>query len=147
MFKTVLKDFKIVPVIASTAAGTSDVVAAAGIDTTGFEGCCILAYMGAITTNGVQSLQAAQCATSGGSYADLAGSGVTILDSEGSKIAVLDIYRPTKPFIKPTVKRATQNSAINGVIAILYNTRVFPVTQSSTVAASKQLASPAEGTP
>lgn len=149
MFKSPLKDFKIVPGLGTVAAGQTDQTTIA-VDTTGYEGCIFLAYMGAITGGAATSLQAAQCATSGGSYNDLAGSSVVIADTDDNKVAALDIYRPSKPFLKATVKRATQNSVINGVIAILYNTRKYPVAQDTTnyvVSTSKVLGSPAEGTP
>ena len=77
-----------------------------------------------------------------------AGTAVSVADTDDNKCAVLEIYRPTNRYVRPVVTRATQNATIDSIVAILFNGRVSPVAlDTSLVAASKVVASPALGTP
>ena len=66
--------------------------------------------------------------------ADLAGSAVSIANSDDNKLLVLDIHRPAERYVRAIVTRGTADATIDGVIAILYGPRVLPVTQDLTVA-------------
>ncbi|MCK6475330.1 MAG: hypothetical protein L6Q35_00695 [Phycisphaerales bacterium] len=144
-----LKNCKVVRCKNAVAAGTTDITDATGVDTSGFEEVTFLVPFGAITGSAVTSIKAQQSEDDGSSdaYSDLEGSSVTVADDQDNKVAILSIRRPLKKYVKCVVLRATQNSAIDGIIAILRHPRVRPVTQDTTVmAASEELAGPSEGT-
>ena len=61
--------------------------------------------------------------------ADLAGSAVSIADSDDNKLLVLDIHRPAERYVRAVVTRGTADATIDGVIAILYGPRA-PAGQS-----------------
>lgn len=144
-----LKNCKVVRCKNAVSAGTTDITDATGVDVSGFEEVTFIVPFGAITGSGVQSVKAQQSDDDGSSdsYSDLAASSVTVADDQDNKVAILSIRRPRKKYVKCVVLRATQNSAIDCIIAILRHPRVSPVTQDTTVmAASKELAGPSEGT-
>jgi hypothetical protein len=122
--------------IASTttlcAAGTSDVTSSA-IDTAGFEGCCFIVPMGTIASTAVTSIKVQQCDTSGGSYADLTGTAVTIADDGDDKTYYVEVVRPREQFLKLVVDRGTQNATVGGVIAVLTGAGNKPVSHGASV--------------
>lgn len=116
-------------------------------DMQGYDGIMYIAFFGTITATGVQGLKAQQGAQSDLSDgADLASSLVSVPDTGSNKCAVLDIYRPQERYMRPVITRATANAVIDGVVAIKYKARSKPTVQGATVAASKLVVSPAEGT-
>jgi hypothetical protein len=127
-------DCKIVQAATTTAgaAGTSDVTSDA-IDTAGFEGCCFIVPIGAITAGAVTSIKVQQCDTSGGSYADLTGTAVTIADDADDKTFYVEVIRPREQYLKLVVDRATQNATVGSVIAVLFGAGNKPVSHGATV--------------
>lgn len=139
---------KLQRVLNAVAAGTS-VQTSSAVDLAGFEGVRFIVSLGVGSASSVGQVKASQCATSGGSYADILGSLGTAFTAttDDNKVWVLDIYRPTKRFVKCIVNRATGNTVIDGVVAELYGPRTQATTDdSATVLGHKQLVSPAEGT-
>lgn len=139
-------DYKIVIATTTTegAAGTSAITSAA-VDTAGFEGCCFVIPIGAVVSGAVTSAKVQQCDTSGGSYADLTGTSVTIADTDDDKLKYIDVKNPKEQYLKCVVSRATQNATIGGIVAVLYGARKRPVTQGTNVA-GEQHTNEAEGT-
>lgn len=128
------------------AAGTTDLTSEA-IDTAGAEGVRLVTGFGAITAGAVTSVKVQQCDTSGGTYADLAGSSITVADTDDNKVAVSDIFRPTKRFIKVVQDRGTQNAVIDFLLAELYFPKAVPATDdTASVISTEKHVSPAEGT-
>ena len=135
-------------VMNAVAAGQTDQTSSA-IDTQGYDGVMIIASVGTLSAGAVTSLRAQSSSDDGGSdaYADLAGSDQAFAQAtDSNKQVVLDIFRPRERYIKAVLKRATGNAVIDGITAILYRSAQRPVVQGSTVAKSKSLNSPAEGT-
>lgn len=119
------------------------------VDMANFEGVVFLTLFGAITGGGVQSVKIQQSATAGlaGTETDLEGTGITVADDDDNQIVVHDIYRPTKRYVNAAVLRATQDSVIDGIIAIQYGASVIPTTNDATTVVSREThVSPAEGT-
>lgn len=143
-----IEDIKVVRVSNAVAAGTTAVNGTA-VDMTGYEGVIFLVHLGAIVSGAATSLKAQQGAVSDGSdAADLAGTNITIADTDDNKIVALELYRPTGQYVRPVVSRATQNATVDSITAILYNGRVKPaVIDATLLATSKSVASPALGTP
>jgi len=128
------------------AAGATDLTSEF-VDTQGFEGVRLICGFGAIVSGAVTGVRAQQCDTSGGTYADLAGSAIVVADDDDNQITILDIYRPRERYIKHVVDRATQNATVDFLIAELYGPREEPVAQDTAVVVAQEVhVSPAEGT-
>lgn len=139
-------DVKVTRSLNAVAAGTS-VQNGAALDMSGYDGVMFIAAFGTLTAGAVTGLKAQQDTVSGmGSAADLAGSLVSVADSNSNKVAILDVFRPLERYVRPVVTRGTANAVIDGVIAIQYKGDKRPSVQDATVAAAKALQSPAEGT-
>lgn len=118
------------------------------VDTQGYDGVVFITSFGTITAGGAQSVKIRQATASNGSDgADLEGSSVTVADDDDNQIVVHDVYRPRERYVAALALRATQDSVVNGIYAILYRGSKAPTTDdSATVVAKRTLISPAEGT-
>lgn len=143
-----LETMKVVRVSNAVAAGQTAVNGTA-VDMRGFETVVFLVALGAIVSGAATSVKAQQGAASNGSdAADLAGTGITVADTDDNLVVALEVHRPTDRYVRPVVLRATQNVTVDGIVAILFNGRKAPIALDATVvAASKVVASPALGTP
>lgn len=132
----------------AVAAGATDITDATAVDTQGFEGVRFHFLIGTMTSGTVTSVAAASKASSAPTPGtdDLAGSKQTIADTESNKIVTLDVFRPALRYVRPFVKRATQNCVINGIIAELYGPIKSPVDTDASLSAQKLQISPAIGT-
>lgn len=127
-------------------AGTSDVTSEY-IDMLGFEEVTIVTGFGAITSTAVTSVKVQQCDTSGGSYADLASTSISVADDDDNQMTVHSIYRPKERYLKVVTDRGTANAVIDFQIAILcLPTNAPPTHDSATVVSAEYFNSPAEGT-
>lgn len=54
-----------------------------------------------------------------------------------NKLLVLDIHRAAERYVRAVIVRGTADATVDGVIAILYGSRVLPVTSDSTVAGNR----------
>lgn len=117
------------------------------IDTLGFEEVTIVTGFGAITSSAVTSVKLTQCDTSGGTYADLTGTSITVADDDDNQVTVHGLFRPKERYIKVVTDRGTANAVLDFQLAILSNPTIAPVTHdSATVVSSEFYNSPAEGT-
>lgn len=140
-------DVKLQRVINATAVGTTTLNGAV-VDTAGFDTCRFIVAFGAIT-DGTPDIKAQQGALADGSdMADLAGSLVTLADTDDNALAVLEITRPRERYLRVVVVRGgATGSVVDGAIAELGSPRTAPITHdAATVAASESHTSPAEGT-
>lgn len=128
---------------AGAAAATS--ITSDAVDTAGFETCTFVVPIGTIVAGAVTSMKVTQCDTSGGSYADLTGTSITIADDDDNKLRYVEVYRPREQYLKLVVSRATQNATIGGIVAILSGATNRTVTQGTNVAGEQHI-SPVEGT-
>lgn len=117
------------------------------LDMANWDGVILVALFGAIVSGAATSFKVQQGQQSNLSdAADLAGSSITVADTDDNKVLVSDIYRPQERYLRPVVLRATQNATIDGVIAIRYKGRKAPSVLDATVLAAEYHQSPAEGT-
>lgn len=138
---------KLQRVINATAVGTTNINGAV-VDTAGFDTCRFIVAHGTIT-DGTPDIKVQQGSQSDGSdMADLAGTLVTVADTDDNDLAVVEVSRPRERYLRVVVVRGgATGSVIDGAIAELGNPRRSPVTHdATTVAASETHASPAEGT-
>lgn len=127
-------------------AGTSDVNSDI-IDTAGFEGIRIITGFGAIVSGAATSVKAQQnTANSGTGMADLAGTSITVGDTDDNKVTIVEIYRPQERYIRQVTKRASQNATIDFMIVEYYGAKKQPITEGTNVISAEVSTSPAEGT-
>jgi hypothetical protein len=116
------------------------------VDMQGFDSVQFEVLFGAITAGGVQSIKARQGADSGMSdAADLLGTGQTVADDDDNKVFYIDLHEPLERYVDVQVLRATQDSAIDGILAHLYNAKDLPITEDANVS-GEFFQSPIEGT-
>ena len=130
-----------------TAVGTSTITGSA-VDMQGYDGVIFIGICGAFTDGSFDMKAQDDTVVGMGSAADIAGSKVSAVAS--NKYVMLDIYKPVKRFIRPAVVRGgATGSVIGGVMALRYMASKVPVpsaAQDASLAASKSLASPVDGT-
>lgn len=134
---------------APVAAGQTAVDPSSGVDCSDCEGVLYLVWFGTITATAVTSLKVQQSSDNGvaDGYSDVAGSAVTVLDSNDDRLFLVNHHMPQKRYSKLYISRGTANAVVNGVLAIKYGLKTQPATQSTAhVANSKLLIAPAEGT-
>lgn len=141
------KNVKVVRVSNAVAAGTSEIDATA-VDMAGYEGVMFVVAFGAIVAGAATSIKGQSGAASDGSdAADLAGTNITVADTEDNTVSVLDIYQPTDRYVRPVVLRATQNATVDSIVAVLYNGKRHADALDTAVKHSLFVQSPAKGTP
>jgi hypothetical protein len=123
---------------APTATGTTTINSAA-YDMTGYDGITFIVRLGSPAAN--NSIKVNQCATSGGSYNDLAGTSVGGATNNSKAVT---IHRPGKQFIKCSVVRGTTTTIDSLVVLQWKGKGVRPVTQANLD--YEEWNSPAEGT-
>lgn len=145
--QNLLKCTKFTRVMNAVAAGTTDQNGSV-IDMAGYDNVVFGVSFGTITSGAATTIKVQQGTDSGGSdMADLAGSKVTVADTDDNKLALVEVYRPQERYVRVVVTRATQNSVIDSAWAIQTSPRVNPPTQDSTTVITPTFVnSPAEGT-
>lgn len=139
---------KITKLADHTPAGTTD-VESASVDMAedgGYDGVVFVTSFGTAAAN--NSLKAQQSSDDGSAddFGDLEGTGVVTGTSPSYEDTVLDIFRPTKRYVR-AVAVVDTSSTVESIWAIRYRSRDLPVTNtvSGTLLAEKH-SSPAEGT-
>lgn len=128
---------------AATSAGTA--VDGSSVDMQGYDAVCFFCQIA--TANAGNYLKASQSEDDGvaDAFSDLAGS-KTIVDTDGD-IAILDVRKPMKRYVKPHIIRAGANTVTGQIFAIRYNSRKGPQANDvANVSNLVQLVSPSEGT-
>ena len=145
MANNISNQIKTTRVMNAVAAGTSD-QNSSSVNMSNFEGVRFTAAFGTITAGAATSVRVQQSADNS-NWDDLLGSDITVADDDDNQLVVIDIWRPIDRYVRVTVKRATQNAVIDGVVAEQYGPRLLPTTDdSATVVAREIHTSPAEGT-
>lgn len=133
----------------SVVAGATDITDATVVDTAGYDGVRFIFGFGVITAGAATSTGVASKATNAPTPGtdDLAGSKITVVDTDDNTVVITDIERPQLRYMRPFVKRATQNAVVDFILCELYNhSGKIPVTQDATVSHTEFWSSPAVGT-
>lgn len=147
-----LKNIELIKQINPLSTDTSDSTSSIGIDMQNADGVMFLSVIGKSTagsTGGQYQVKVKHSdSTASTAYTDLStaagdayagfASGCTT-GYLGHMIAV-DVYRPTKRYIKATLHRGDESVASGGVVAIKYGLRNKPVSQSTSYVAASDLA-------
>ncbi len=126
-------------------AATTDLTSEA-VDMAGHECCLFICGFGAITSAAVTSVKAQQCDTSGGSYADLLGTSITVIDTADNGIFLLEIHNPRERFLKHVVDRGTQNAVVDFLLSIQGGAKEMATALDSMTFGREVHNGPAEGT-
>lgn len=109
----------------------------------GFDEIVVAVFLDTATTGGVPTVAVYECD-------DISGTNARLIDdvsyatasltstaltatTDDDKLILLDVVRATGRFLNVRITRATQNIALNGVLAILGNPKRIPVQRHSTV--------------
>lgn len=139
---------KVARVKNAVAAGTDDTQVSVSVDMLGFESVEFLVAFGAITSTAVTTVKAQQSSDDGSSdtFADLAGTAISVADDDDNGIVRLEIHNPVERYVRCAVVRATANVVIDSTVAVQTGPKNEPVTQDATVVGNELSHAPAEGT-
>jgi hypothetical protein len=129
--------------VTAGAAGTS-AVNGATVDMSGFEEIAIIVPFGAIVSGAVTSLKWQEGDTTS-PITDVAGTNITVLDTDDDTTKILRIVKPQKRYGRVVVSRATQNATVGAITYVLTGARTLRPTDGATVAGELHI-SPAAGT-
>ena len=138
---TILKDMLITRVMNSVAAGTTEQKSSV-LDMQGYDSVIFVLMVGTVTGGGavITAAVKSNTASSTGSPTPVAETNATCTHtdsgSDSNGIFVVDEIRPSQRYVFLDVTRTTENVAIDGVLAIQYNSKNMPTTLSSSVIAS-----------
>ncbi|MAV35188.1 MAG: hypothetical protein CMJ59_06985 [Planctomycetaceae bacterium] len=140
----VSRGIKFTRVLDAVAAGTSD-QNSSSVDMKSYDAVTFVVGFGAITASAVTSIKL-QGSDDDLSFSDLAGTAITVADSDDDKIVLSEINQPQQRYVRCVVDRGTQNAVIDFAVALQNKANKAPVTQSSTVLGSEFHQAPAAGT-
>lgn len=142
---SLLKNAAVDRVSNAVAAGTTD-VNSSSVNMEGYDCVAFAVAFGTITSTAVTSIQIDH-SDDDSSFGAVAGSKVTVADTASNKIALTEVVRPEKQYVRCTVDRGTANAVIDGIFAIRTRARKAPVTQGSTVVGTTVIVGSTTGTP
>jgi hypothetical protein len=143
MIESIFKNCLITRAFGYQAASQTDVETATEIDmaspTEGtFESVCFIASFSTVTTASVCTLKAlagnVAGLASGQAYAVTTATVTASGTDTNNNILVLDCVKPNKRYIRPDLVINDANAALDGIIAIRYNGKLFPTQELSTLA-------------
>ena len=138
------RGIKFTRVLDAVAAGTSD-QNSSSVDMKSFDACTFAIGFGAITASAVTSIKI-QGSDDDSTWSDLAGTAISVADSDDDKIVLAEINCPQQRYLRVVVDRGTQNAVIDFGVALQSKANAAPVTQSSSVLGSEFHQAPAAGT-
>ncbi len=109
------------------AAGTSD-VNSVGVDTQGFDSLSILIRLGTVTATGTGTFKI-QGSDDNSTYVDIEGSAQTWADTDSNYQIGWGYGRLVYRYYRVATDRATANTAISSMVALLSNSKLEAVTQ------------------
>lgn len=120
------------------------------LDMAGFDGVLVLVRMGAITATAVTGIRMEQGDASDLSDgSDLEGTAQAIADDDDDKTFFIDLFKPTKRYVRLVVDRATADAVVSSAHYFQYTqgslSKGVPTTHGSNVAGESHV-TPDEGT-
>jgi len=132
--------------VANAAAAAQTTVTSAAVEMRGVDACQFTVLAGAVTSGAAVACKV-QGSADDSDWSDLAGTGQTIADDDDDKAFVLDVPYPRQRYLRCVVTRATQDAAIDGILAQQYLPQIEPVTHDTTTVGGAELThAPATGT-
>lgn len=130
--------------VTAGAAGTT-AINGATVDLSGVEEVMVIVPFGAIVSGAVTSIRWQEGSTTSPTT-DVAGTNITVLDTEDDTVKVLRIIKPRSRYGRVVVSRGTQNATVGAILYILTGLRTLPSTDGAGVLGEVHV-SPAAGTP
>jgi hypothetical protein len=130
--------------VTAGAAGTT-AVNGATVDLSGVEEVMVIVPFGTITAGAVTSIRWQEGSTTSPTT-DVAGTSITVLDTEDDTTKVLRIVKPRSRYGRVVISRATQNAVVGAALYILTGRREQPTTDGAGILGELHI-SPAPGTP
>jgi len=132
--------------VSNSVAGGLTTINSSSVDMSGYGSVTFAVAFGAINVGSVTDVRAQQ-SSDNSTFNDLAGTKVSIADTDDNKLVLLEINEPTDRYLRCVVTRATANSAVDSIVAIQSRPSLEPTTQDvTTVAGTEFHHAPAEGT-
>ena len=122
----VSRGIKFTRVLNAVAAGTSD-QNSWSVDMKSFDAVTFCMGFGAITASAVTSIKL-QGSDDDSSFSNLAGTAITVADSDDDKIVLAEINPPQRRYVRCVVNPGTQNAVIDFAVALQSNANKAPVT-------------------
>ncbi len=113
------------------------------IDTFGFKCLRLVALVAAVAASGIINVTMQQSDAADMSGSETVQGTVTVTDTGANKLLVLDVHNPRRRYVRFNFERTTANSALDGILAELYNPAHTPVEVHASVAAQLVLSEPA----
>lgn len=131
--KELLKQLKATQAITPTAgAAAATDIEGATLDMANFEGVLVEVTFGAITANAVTGIVMQQSDDSGMAAPEtLAAPAFVVADDDDGQVFLLDLFKPTKRYVRVHVDRATQNAVVAGATYYQYGARTQPKSSAS----------------
>lgn len=114
-------------------------ISSAIVDTVGFDSTRFEVLMGAInaTANVVVTVQQGDVSDLSDAQ-NLVGS-VALTDTDDNKVAIVEVLRPTRRYLRVQVTRNNANSVIDGILALQYGARILPTTDDATTIKTRSI--------
>lgn len=129
--------------VAAAATAATSAVTSSAIDMQGYDNVLVFVEFGTPAADNVIKLQ--QCDTSGGTYADLEGTSVSV-HASGSAVVAVEVRNPLERYIKAVALRGTSSTTLT-MYAIQYNAQAAGAAPTATTSlAIEAHQTPAEGT-
>lgn len=134
--------------VSNAAAAAQTAVNSTAVDTTGYDSVTFVALFGAIDATAVTSVKLQGGALANGSDAvDLLGTSVSVAADDDNQIVALELNQPTYRYIRAVISRATADSVVDGIVALLGNPKTMPVTHDATTVVDTEVhVAPGAGT-
>ena len=122
----------------AVAAGVTTINSAI-IDTLGFDSTRFEVLVGAINATGSVGITVQQGNVSDLSDAQNLAGAVSLNDTDDNKVAILEVLRTSRRYLRVQVTRGTANSVIDGIIALQYGARNLPTTDDATTTKARSI--------
>lgn len=132
------KNVKVDLVVNPTSAGTVATTTGASLDMAGYDGCAFVCTIGNATSGATATL-AVRGSASTSSFVAISGATCVSTGGADNGLLMIDVYKPRKRYLSPTLAIGTTILVHGGVTAYRYHARSVPVTNST---AAEFLAAP-----
>lgn len=141
---SLLKECLITKSSIAKVAGVDDIVDGSIIDLGSpsegqFDSVCFIAILGEVTSGSVCTLKAYcgdAAALGDGAYKTTTATVTASGNDTDNNLIILDVIRPGKRYVRADLVIDTQNAVVDSIIAIRYNAKTIPTTQTAAVADS-----------
>jgi hypothetical protein len=144
--RSFLENSKAVRLMSSVSGGTNTQTSAI-LDTAGFDSATVISMFGGITAGATATMTITQSDNTSSGFATLTGAEASLGGDDDEKMLAIEIYRPTKRYLKAVITILAQNAEVDGVLGILRDPQLIPfAAQHTSVADYAFTASPDETT-